>query len=119
MTGGALRLRSAGHAIAQRNNGMSKPVKIVAILTALPGRTEALEALLNGMIAPSRAEAGNLRYDLWRDQADPACFVLDELYVDDAAIAAHRATPHFHDYLSQINTLAERMAMVLDAAAVA
>lgn len=98
---------------------MSKPVKIVAILTAFPGQTEALEALLNGMTIPSRAEAGNLRYDLWRDQADPARFVLDELYVDDDAVAAHRATPHFQTYLSQINDLAERTALMLSAAAVA
>lgn len=94
---------------------MSKPVKIVAILTALPGQARELEALLDRMIAPSRAETGNLRYDLWRDQTDPARFVLDELYVDNAAVLAHRATPHFQIYLSKINVLAERMALVLDA----
>jgi quinol monooxygenase YgiN len=66
------------------------------------------------MLAPSRGEAGNLRYDLWRDQADPNRFVLDELYRDDAALAAHRATAHFQDYLARINTLAERTALALD-----
>lgn len=90
------------------------PVKIVAILTARQSQGEALQALLDGMLAPSRAEAGNLRYDLWRDQAEPTRFVLDELYVDAAAVAAHRATPHFQDYLSKINDLAERTALVLD-----
>ncbi len=50
------------------------------------------------MLAPSRAEAGNLRYDLWRDQADPNRFVLDELYEDSEAIAAHRASArHFQE----------------------
>ena len=97
---------------------MSNPVKIVAVLTAKPGRAEALRALLDGMLAASRAEAGNLRYDLWRDQADPNRFVLDELYVDSAAVAAHRATPHFQNYLSTINDLAERTAFVLDPVAV-
>jgi len=90
------------------------PVKIVAILAAHPGRAEDLRALLDGMLAPSRAEAGNLRYDLWQDQADPNRFVLDELYVDAAAVAAHRATPHFQAYLSKINDLASRTALVLD-----
>ena len=98
---------------------MTTTVKIVAILTARPGQAEALRALLDGMLAPSRAEAGNLRYDLWRDQADPNRFVLDELYVDNDAIAAHRASPHFQDYLSRINDLAERTAAVLDPVAVA
>lgn len=98
---------------------MTTTVKIVAVLTARPGRAEALRALLDGMMAPSRAEAGNLRYDLWRDQADPNRFVLDELYADNDAIAAHRASPHFQHYLSTINDLAERTALVLDPVAVA
>ncbi|WP_267898284.1 putative quinol monooxygenase [Teichococcus wenyumeiae] len=54
-----------------------------------------MRALLNGMTAASRAEPGNLRYDLWQDQTDPGRFVLDELYVDGEAVAAHRATPDF------------------------
>lgn len=94
---------------------MTAPVKIVAILTARPGKADDLQALLSGMLAPSRAEPGNLRYDLWRDQADASRFVLDELYADNAAIAAHRATPHFQDYLARIGDLAERTALVLDA----
>ena len=98
---------------------MSSPVKIMAILTARPGQSDALRALLDFMIAPSRAEAGNLRYDLWQDQSDPSRFVLDELYADQDAVTAHRATPHFQTYFSKINDLAERTALVLDPAAVA
>jgi len=73
-----------------------------------------LRLLLEGMAAASRAEPGNLRYDLWQDQAEPARFVLDELYADNAAVAAHRETAHFKAYLVQIGELAERMALVLD-----
>ena len=93
---------------------MSNPVKIVAILTARPGQVEALQALLAGMVAPSRAEPGNLRWDMWRDQADATRFVLDELYLDNAAVAAHRQTPHFKNYFARINDLAERTALVAD-----
>jgi len=98
---------------------MTDPVKIVAILTALPGKAAELRSLLDGMTTPSRAEPGNLRYDLWQDQADPARFVLDELYADGDAVAAHRASPHFQSYLSVISDLAERTAFTLDPAAVA
>jgi quinol monooxygenase YgiN len=94
-------------------------VKIIAVLVARPGKAEALHGLLDGMIAPSRAEPGNLRYDLWQDQADPARYVLDELYADERAIAAHRASPHFQTYLSQIEDRAERTPLVLDPVAVA
>lgn len=98
---------------------MPIPVKIVAILTALPGREAELRALLDTMLAPSRAEPGNHRYDLWTDPATPGRFVLDELYADADAVAAHRATPHFQTYLSRIEALAERQAFVLDPVAVA
>lgn len=93
---------------------MTTPVKVVAVLTARPGTADRLRALLNGMLAPSRAEPGNLRYDLWQDASEPGRFFLDELYVDADAIAAHRATPHFQAYLAVIDELAERTAFVLD-----
>lgn len=98
---------------------MSTHIKIVAVLTARPGKVDALRALLDGMIAPSRAEPGNLRYDLWADQAAPGRFVLDELYRDADAVAAHRASDYFQSYLASINDLAERSAFTLDALAVA
>lgn len=91
---------------------MTAPRKITAILTAKPGQAPALEALLKGMTGPSRAEPGNLRYDLWRDQDDPNRFVLDELYADSGAVQAHRQTPHFKTYLSLIGDLADRVAVV-------
>lgn len=98
---------------------MPDHIKIVAILTARPGKTAELRTLLDGMTTPSRAEPGNLRYDLWQDQADPTRFVLDELYTDGEAIEAHRASSHFRNYLSVVNDLAERTAVTLDPASVA
>ncbi|HVV33464.1 MAG TPA: putative quinol monooxygenase [Vitreimonas sp.] len=94
-------------------------IKIVAILTAKPGKVDELTALLASMVQASRAEPGNLRYDLWRDQADANRFVLDELYKDQAAIDAHKASAHFQSYLGKINALAERSAYVLEARDVA
>ncbi len=70
---------------------MSSHVKIIAVLTARPGATDRLRALLDGMLPPSRAELSNLRYDLWQDGSEPTRFVLDELYADADAVAAHRA----------------------------
>ncbi len=92
---------------------MTTPIKIVAILTARSGKAEALRDLLDSMLAPSRAEPGNLRYDLWTDEAEPERFVLDELYENAEAVAAHRASGHFQTYLAAINDLAERSAFTL------
>lgn len=90
---------------------MSESVKVYAVLSAREGRTDELEALLRGMVAPSRSEEGNLRYDLWRDLIDTGRFVLEELYRDQAAAAAHKESAHFQHYLSRVNDLATRIAM--------
>lgn len=119
MMGGALRLRPIARTWMEGSNIMSNHIKIMAILTARPGKVDALKALLDSMVEASRAEPGNLRYDLWQDQAAPDSFVLDELYTDAAAVAAHRATPHFQAYLGKINDLADRTALLLDPVRVA
>ena len=93
--------------------------KITAVLTAHPGKARELEALLLGMAPHCRAEPGNLRWDVWRDQAVPERYVLDELYRDADAVEAHRGTPHYQDYLTRIPSLADRSALVLEAVAVA
>lgn len=90
---------------------MSASVKIVAILTAKSGQKAALEELLRGMAGPCRAESGNIRWDIWQDPDNPNSYILDELFKDEAGVAAHRATPHFQDYIARINDLASRTAI--------
>jgi len=86
----------------------------IVMLTARPGKVEALAGLLHNMIPHCRAEPGNLAWSVWRDRSDPARFVLDEVYTDSAAVAAHRETPHYKDYLSKITNLADRTVLALD-----
>jgi quinol monooxygenase YgiN len=93
---------------------MTAHVKIVAILTARPQKRDELWSLLNGMAARCRAEPGNVRWDVWQDQSQKDRFVLDELYVNAAAVATHRATPHYHAYLARIPALADRIAVICD-----
>ena len=93
---------------------MTTSVRLAAVLVAKSGREDDLEALLRGMAASSRAEPGNLRYDLWRDADQPGRFVLDELYKDADALAFHRASAHFQAYVARVGDLAaSRMPMVL------
>jgi quinol monooxygenase YgiN len=92
---------------------MALQVKVTAVLTARPGHAEELTTLLLGMAPLCRAESGNLRWDIWQDQTQSDRYVLDELYQDDAAVAAHRETPYYKDYLLRIGNLAERTALVL------
>ena len=97
---------------------MTGKVKVMAVLTARPGKAGALRTLLDTLVLPSRSEPGNLRYDLWADKATPGRFILDELYADAAAAEAHHASAHFQVYLSKIEDLAERAVFDLHAIAV-
>lgn len=98
---------------------MSTNVKTVAILTARSDQSDRLHALLTEMAPHCRAEPGNLRWDVWRDGSDATRYVLDELYVDDAAVAAHRRSPHYKAYAAQVPDLATRQAVTCDAVDVA
>ena len=61
---------------------------------AKPGEEAEVERCLRALAGPSRAEPGVLVYRPHRDPADPRVFYLYEEYVDEAAYAAHAATPH-------------------------
>src|SRR5438094_8526340 len=43
----------------------------------------------------SAREPGNVRFDVLQAEADPARFVLVEMFRDPEAAAAHKTTPHY------------------------
>jgi autoinducer 2-degrading protein len=45
--------------------------------------------------AGSVREPGNVRFDVLRDPSDPTHFVIYEVFVDEAAAVAHKATAHY------------------------
>jgi quinol monooxygenase YgiN len=69
-----------------------------------PGMRDQVEAVLAPMVPATRAEEGNLRYDLYgsTDAAGTALFWLIEQYASDEAAAAHRETAHYKDYRPRI-----------------
>jgi quinol monooxygenase YgiN len=74
---------------------MQAEMRIVAEVTAKPGRAEALRAVLVAMIPPSVAEAGCRQYELHEDRDEPGRFVFVERWADAAAFEFHCRTPHF------------------------
>ncbi|MFO1303278.1 MAG: putative quinol monooxygenase [Burkholderiales bacterium] len=80
---------------------MSAPqaVTVFARIRAAPGRGDALAALLAEQVgAVRRTEPGCLEYRVHRATEDPDLFAFYEIYADDAAFAAHRASPHLADF---------------------
>ncbi len=58
----------------------------------------------------SRKEPGCLMYIVHRHRTDPRRFFIYEQYKDDAALEAHRASPHFQKYaVGKLPKLGERV----------
>lgn len=77
-------------------------VTFTAAFTPRSGAEARVEAILRRMVAPTRREPGCLAYDLY---AIDAGFILMEAYVDEPAVAAHRAASYFADYRRDIADL--------------
>lgn len=61
-----------------------------------------VRAALQGMVGPTRSEAGCISYDVYVDPADESLIILVECYVDQGAFDAHLATEHFDHLLRGI-----------------
>ena len=73
-------------------------IAVVAISIAKPGFEEPLREALEGIVAPSRAEAGALQYDLHRDLREPRRFVFYERWESEEALAVHAQSAHIAAY---------------------
>lgn len=72
----------------------------------VPDQLEAFLEASRSNHAGSIREPGNVRFDVLRDPADPTHFVIYEVFVDEEAAAAHKATAH---YLAWRDTVAPMM----------
>jgi quinol monooxygenase YgiN len=62
---------------------------------AKTGRESEVAALFEKLTAESRKEPGCAMYQVQKHKTEPRRFFIYEQYKDDAALEAHRATPHF------------------------
>ena len=62
---------------------------------AKTGRESETAAIFEKLQAESRKEAGCTTYQVHKHKTDPRRFFIYEQYKDDAALEAHRSSPHF------------------------
>jgi len=78
---------------------------VVVLHVAVQVKPEQREAFVAGARDNAehavKDEPGCLRFDIVQDREDPDRFFFYEVYRDDAALAAHRETPHFKRYIEQ------------------
>ena len=88
-------------------------IKIVATLVVKPESRAELLAVFRDLVGKSRAEAGNLRYDLHQDLQNQNRFVFFENWKDQAAVDSHNASVHFQNFLKAIDGKTEAVDIVL------
>ncbi|MGY6552578.1 MAG: putative quinol monooxygenase [Erythrobacter sp.] len=66
------------------------------------GALETLRGPIADMVAASRAEEGCIAYSFTLDVLDPGILHIVEKWQDEAALAAHFATPHMAAFGAQI-----------------
>ena len=72
-------------------------ISVFASFYPHPESADAFLELMDGMVTGTRAEPGCLRYDLFTATADDS-YHLFEIYADNDALEAHRATDHYKAY---------------------
>jgi len=83
---------------------------LAVIWMTKPGHEEEAARVFGILTTESRKEPGCLMYVVHRHRSDPARFFVYEQYVDDAALEAHRNSPHFLEYArKQLPLLGERL----------
>ncbi len=76
---------------------------VVAItIEAKEGEAESVAGLLEGLVAPTMAEAGVTLFLPYRSPTNPALFFVFELYVEEAAWGVHQETEHFKAAIKEL-----------------
>ena len=77
---------------------------------AKTGRESEVAVLFEKLTAESRKEPGCVMYLVHQHKTDSRRFFVYEQYKDDAALEAHRASPHFLQYAKkELPKLGERV----------
>src|SRR6266571_1014025 len=82
-------------------------VTVVAHLTANPGKEGDLLKLLRGLLAPTRKEAGCIRYELNQEIENPLAFTFAEKFTNRDAYTAHLKMRHVKRFAEESIDLVE------------
>ena len=87
---------------------MHESLTVIAHIRAKPGQESRVREILQGLLSPTRAEAGCINYDLHQSQTDPALFVFYENWESEAHLDAHARSAHIQSFRKLTDeTLAE------------
>ena len=82
---------------------------LVVTWMAHEGRESEVAEIFTKLQTASRQEPGCLGYTVHRHTSDPRRFFIYEQYRDEAALQAHRDSPHFQEYaVKALRNIGER-----------
>lgn len=82
-----------------------KKKTIVARVEVLPGKEQEFISKTEPLIQGTRAEEGNISYNLYQNPSNPVSFIFYEEYKDQHAMDVHAASVHFQAFGKAIEEL--------------
>ena len=82
-------------------------LRVVARITARPGRKDEVRELLRALVGPTRREPGCVSYELLHNQEDPSDFTFIEEWTSAAALDAHLNSPHIQSLPPEFDEMAD------------
>ncbi len=74
-------------------------LNVVAVITAKEGQRKRLQAALESLVEPTRAEPGCVSYHLFESTADANAFVTIEVWRSQDDLDQHLVSPHLKQVL--------------------
>lgn len=89
-------------------------VTVIARIKAKAGMEEEVKREVTALVAPTRAEAGCINYDLHVSKQDQSLLILYENWVSQKALDAHLAMPYLEAFKAKaVDLLAEPLDITL------
>ena len=80
---------------------------VVAEGKARPGKEDELRRRLQALLAPTRAEAGCIQYDMHDSLEEPGKFIFFERWTTREALDQHLKTPHMTEFFGHVEDLVD------------
>ena len=87
-------------------------IVLIARLKVQPDKVAEAKAAALAIVADSRAEAGNVNYDIHQSIEDETVFFWHETWLNKAAIDEHFATPFFQEFFKIAGEIAAEPAQI-------
>lgn len=80
-------------------------VTVVVRIKAKPGMESLVKQELFGLLAPTRAEAGCINFDMHQAPNDPSLFLFHENWTSEGALNRHFQTEHILRWIEKADAL--------------